>query len=91
MKFEWDINKNKSNIEKHGIAFEDASRVFDDDNALTEFSRLIGNEGRIQIIGTILNIVVVLVVYTERNESTRIISARKASKIERGKYYDNQK
>lgn len=47
--FEWDINKNKSNIEKHGIAFEDASRVFDDDNALTKFSRLIGNEERIQI------------------------------------------
>ncbi|HCY38295.1 MAG TPA: BrnT family toxin [Neisseriales bacterium] len=49
------------------------------------------DEERIQIIGKILDIVIIIVAYTERNESTRIISARKASKIERGKYYDHQK
>ncbi|MBX9867121.1 MAG: BrnT family toxin [Burkholderiales bacterium] len=91
MKFEWDINKNKSNTEKHGITFEDASKVFDDETSLIEFSRLVGDEERIQIIGKILDIVIIIVAYTERNESTRIISARKASKIERGKYYDHQK
>lgn len=91
MKFEWDINKNKSNTEKHGITFEDASKVFDDETSLIEFSRLVGDEERIQIIGKILDIVIIIVAYTERNENTRIISARKASKIERGKYYDHQK
>ena len=91
MKFEWDINKNKSNTEKHGITFEDASKVFDDETSLIEFSRLDGDEERIQIIGKILDIVIIIVAYTKRNESTRIISARKASKIERGKYYDHQK
>ncbi|MEN9448243.1 MAG: hypothetical protein RJA25_1533 [Bacteroidota bacterium] len=91
MKFEWDINKNKSNTEKHGITFEDASKVFDDETSLIEFSRLVGDEERIQIIGKILDIVIIIVAYTERNESTRIISARKASKIERGKYYEHQK
>ena len=91
MKFEWDINKNKSNTEKHGITFEDASKVFDDETSLIEFSRLVGDEECIQIIGKILDIVIIIVAYTERNESTRIISARKASKIERGKYYDHQK
>jgi uncharacterized DUF497 family protein len=91
MKFEWDINKNKSNTEKHGITFEDASKVFDDETSLIAFSRLVGDEERIQIIGKILDIVIIIVAYTERNESTRIISARKASKIERGKYYDHQK
>ncbi len=91
MKFEWDINKNKSNTEKHGITFEDASKVFDDETSLIEFSRLVGDEERIQIVGKILDIVIIIVAYTERNESTRIISARKASKIERGKYYDHQK
>ena len=91
MKFEWDINKNKSNTEKHGITFEDASKVFDDETSLIEFSRLVGDEERIQIVGKILDIVIIIVAYNERNESTRIISARKASKIERGKYYDHQK
>ena len=91
MKFEWDINKNKSNTEKHGITFEDASKVFDDETSLIEFSRLVGDEERIQIIGKILDIVIIIVAYTERNESTRVISARKASKIERGNCYDHKK
>ncbi len=30
MKFEWDPRKNKSNLEKHGVAFEEAQTVFDD-------------------------------------------------------------
>jgi len=91
MKFEWDINKNKLNTEKHGITFEEASEVFNDNNALTQFNRLVGNEERMHIIGKMLDVVVALVVYTERNGNTRIISARKANKIERGMYYDNQK
>ena len=34
IKFEWDDNKNKTNIEKHGISFEEAVTVFEDDEAL---------------------------------------------------------
>ena len=35
--FEWDESKNKINIEKHGVSFDDAKRVFDDPNRLTLF------------------------------------------------------
>lgn len=90
MKFEWDTNKDKLNLEKHGITFQDASKVFDDKSALIEFNRIVENEERIQIIGKIIDVLVVLVVYTKRNGNTRIISARKANKIERSRYHDNQ-
>ena len=45
-------------------------------------------EDRFLAIGTVLNVLVVLVVYTERNQRIRIISARPATKKEKGLYYD---
>ena len=35
MRFEWDENKNRSNISKHGIDFEQAKKIFEDPNLLT--------------------------------------------------------
>lgn len=37
--FEWDENKNKVNIEKHGVSFEEAKQVFTDDNRLTLYDK----------------------------------------------------
>lgn len=91
MKFEWDENKNQSNIEKHGINFEEATQAFNDKDYIKKFDRVVGTEKRTHIIGKILNVVVALVVYTERNNNIRIISARRASKKERGLYYGKQK
>ena len=34
LRFEWDQNKAKTNIEKHGISFEEAATVFDDEQAI---------------------------------------------------------
>ena len=54
MKFEWDEEKNKINIEKHGISFEEASTVFDDINAVYDYDKShSAHEDRFIIIGYI--------------------------------------
>jgi Ribonuclease toxin, BrnT, of type II toxin-antitoxin system len=51
MRYEWDENKNDSNLEKHGLSFETASLVFDDPNALSIPDRIENGEERWQTIG----------------------------------------
>ncbi|AFZ47416.1 protein of unknown function DUF497 [Cyanobacterium stanieri PCC 7202] len=92
MNFEWDINKNISNQQKHGITFEEAQSIFDDLSAIIfEDNRFAYGEYRCIIIGqiyleTIQKYILGVVVYTERADTIRIISARKASKQERRLY-----
>lgn len=91
MTFEWDDNKEQINIKKHGMDFETASRVFDDDNRLEIYDDLHSEyEDRYITIGMIDEITcIAMVVYTERGTDViRIISARKATPKERRKYYD---
>ena len=86
--FQWDEEKAKINTIKHGISFKPAVKVFQDENRLETFdwehSRY---EDRYQVIGLVDD--VLFVVYTERDETTRIISARKATDSERDEYYGN--
>jgi uncharacterized protein len=92
MRYEWDENKNDSNLEKHGLSFETASLVFDDPNALSIPDRIENGEERWQTIGMIENIVIVMVAHTikleteSQEEIIRIISARKATRAERQEY-----
>lgn len=92
MLFEWDENKEKINISKHGLDFNTAALVFRDQNRLEWFDELHSDyEDRYITIGEINGIAVVLmVVYTERGDAIRLISARKATKQERRMYYDAQ-
>ena len=90
MCFEWDEKKNTANLEKHGISFEDATLVFDDINALERVDGTYDGENRLKIIGKIYNILVVLVIFVERGEIIRIISARKATRQESEEYYNGQ-
>ena len=85
MLFEWDENKEKINISKHGLDFSTAALVFRDQNRLEWFDELHSDyEDRYITIGEINGIAVVLmVVYTERGDAIRLISARKATKQER--------
>lgn len=86
MQFEWDKNKNKTNLQKHGIDFEDAKRVFDDQqNKIIADKRKDYGEKRWKIIGKIYG-TLISVIYTVRGFSIRIISARKASHKERKEY-----
>ena len=90
MQFEWDDEKEKINIVKHGIDFTTAARVFKDENRLELYDETHSDtEDRYITIGIIDGIAyLVMVVYTEREESIRLISARKATKQERRMYYD---
>ena len=89
LKFEWDENKNKTNIKKHGISFEEASSVFYDDDALIINDQSHSqNEDRFVLIGFSYkyNILVVCHCYRQNEEVIRIISARKATTNERKEY-----
>ena len=88
MKFEWDEDKNLINKSKHGISFETATKVFDDPNYIeiydTDHSI---DEDRYIAIGYVGDIL--FVVFTERKEYIRLISARIATAEEKEVYYDS--
>lgn len=92
MVFEWDENKEKINLAKHGLDFSTAALVFRDQNRLEWFDDAHSDsEDRYITIGEINGIaVVLLVVYTERGDAIRLISARKATNKERRLYYGSQ-
>ena len=86
MEFEWDKNKNDSNIEKHGIDFNDAKEIFNDKKRkISPDLRKNYGEDRWITIGKVVDTVMV-VVYTIRNNVYRLISARYAKKKERDRY-----
>jgi len=92
--FEWDENKARANLRKHGIHFEDALLVFDDPYALSGPERAEGGEIRWQTIGLASGIVLILVAHTVReagqDEVIRIISARRATREEVRRYVENR-
>ena len=87
MSFEWDEEKAKSNIDKHGISFDEATSVFDDPLFLTfaDPSHSI-QEKRFVIMGESARARLLVVSYTERAGTTRLISARPVTKKERKAY-----
>lgn len=87
MEFEWDENKRQTNIAKHGIDFIDAQKIFDYDTVTIEDNRFNYGEQRFIALG-LLKGKVIVVVYTERNNIIRIISARKATKNEQEIYFN---
>ncbi len=90
MKFEWDGNKNKSNLEKHGVDFNQAKEVFSDKDKIeiTDNRKDYGEE-RTKIIGKAMDLLL-SVVYTMRDATVRLISARAASRKERKDYNNNK-
>lgn len=93
LEFAWDPAKAASNVQKHGITFEDASRVFLDPHHVSEIESFVEGEERWQTVGTTNGIVVVLVILTTSElddiELIRIISARRADRKERRNYEEN--
>lgn len=87
MTFEWDQEKNLINKKKHGISFETAAYVFQDEQYIEmfDFEHSI-DEDRYIAIGKVGE--VLFVVFTERKENIRLISARLATEAERRLYYD---
>ncbi len=81
MKFEWDEDKRRINLERHGLDFEDAEELFTDDAFFIEDKRKDYGEIRYILYGYLYSRLVI-VVFTKRDENIRIISMRKANKRE---------
>jgi len=90
--FEWDAHKAAANQAKHGVSFEEAATVFADPLARIfddpDHSR---DERRELIIGHSAKGRLLIISFTEQRPSTRIISARKATKRERHDYETHTK
>ena len=85
--FEWDSEKAEKNWKKHKVKFEFACRVFLDENYIEDYDDFHSDEEeRYKIIGEVEKILVVI--YTERGDRNRIISARRAEKYEEDEYYE---
>jgi len=84
---EWDPVKAETNLKKHQVSFEEASTVFDDPLFITflDVAHSVDEERYITIGLSNANRLL-LIAHTERQEVTRIISARKATKNERRFY-----
>ena len=87
MEFEWDPDKEQSNIEKHGVDFTEAATVFGNplELTITDPDHSVGEVRFLSIAHSSLDRILV-VSYTEREDRIRIISARIASPRERRQY-----
>ena len=87
MEFEWDPPKAARNLAKHGVSFEEAATAFGD-----PFGRIVADprhssvEERLVLLGLSKHRRLLAVMYTERAEALRIISARLATRPERRDY-----
>jgi hypothetical protein len=91
MTFEWDEEKARANLEKHGVSFDEAQTVFDDplyvDFYDPEHSY---EEHRYIIVGESRQGRLLLVSYTERGGVTRLISSRETTPAERRDYEEGR-
>ncbi len=90
MRYIWDEAKRQSNLQKHGLDFVDADKVFNSPMVLFEDNRVAYGEQRMIALGLLKTlIVIVVVVHVEDDETIRIISMRKANRDETNLYYRN--
>ncbi|KHD08737.1 hypothetical protein PN36_20390 [Candidatus Thiomargarita nelsonii] len=90
MEYEWDENKRQSNLEKHGLDFVIAYKMYESLDKLTIPSNYATEQRWIDIAPVGEELLILTLVYTHREEKVRVISLRKASRKERRLYYDNR-
>jgi uncharacterized DUF497 family protein len=85
--FAWDPRKAKRNLAKHGLSFDDAATVFDDDLfvVFADPDHSI-EESRFIVMGRSKQGRLLVVAYTERSDAIRIVSAREATRQEQRIY-----
>ncbi len=94
LSFEWDNNKDKVDISKHGVSFDEAQTVFYDEYAIQFFDpEHSENEDHFLLLGTSFKLKTLVICHCFREEETvvRIISARKADKDEEQVYWSKRK
>ena len=87
MDFEFDPAKARSNLRKHGVSFAHAEQALRDEQAFTLQDPDSADEQRFITLGMDALGRVLVVVHTQREERTRVISARKASRGESEQYH----
>jgi hypothetical protein len=91
MRFQWDPQKAATNRAKHGITFEEALTVFGDPfGRITDDPRHSEDEDRYVLIGHSERHRLLVVMFTERGRSIRLVSARKATRRERKEYEEHE-
>jgi len=87
MRFEWDGSKAASNLEKHGVSFDEAVTVFHDPLAATfEDPDHSEDETRLVTVGYSARRRLLVVCHVERGPATRLITARRATARERKRH-----
>ena len=91
LRFLWDPRKAGSNERKHGVGFQEATTVFDDSLSVTipDPAHSV-DEQRFLLLGVSIRRRLLVVAHSERGESIRIISARRANRRERRIYEEDQ-
>ena len=87
MKYEWDEAKDRTNLAKHGLSFEDAAEVFSGPCVTFEDGRVEYGEERLITLGLLAGRLVVMA-HSPRDEGTRIISMRKGNRRDRKIYQE---
>jgi uncharacterized DUF497 family protein len=91
MTFEWDEEKARANLEKHGVSFDEAQTVFDDPLYIDFYDPEHSyEEHRYIILGESRQGRLLLVSYTERGGVTRLISSRETTPAERRDYEEGR-
>jgi uncharacterized DUF497 family protein len=89
VRFTWDTDKNRGNIRRHGIAFQDAARIFDGPTVERPDDRVDYGELRVYAIG-LVNGLEIVVIYSDREpDERRIISAWRAEPHERRYFWSH--
>ena len=94
LEFEWDSRKDKSNVKKHGVSFEDARAAFYDETAIVfQDPDHSDDEDRFILLGQSGKAGVLVVCHFVRDDDSvvRIISARRADKQEETNYWEYRK
>ena len=86
MNFEWDEAKRRENLAKHRVEFADAATAFEDDNTITLPDEESDAEDRFVMMAMDALGRILVIVYTWRSDTIRLISARKATPRERKNY-----
>jgi hypothetical protein len=88
IRFEWDPRKARTNLQKHAVSFEEAQSVFYDEQALLhEDPHPLNEEERFVLLGLSASLRLLVVVHALRDQDViRIISARKATRLETREY-----
>ncbi|MBF0374410.1 MAG: BrnT family toxin [Alphaproteobacteria bacterium] len=86
MEYAWDPEKSRKNVARHGISFADAVRIFDGPTLEREDDRFDYGEIRVYAVG-LVNGLEITVIYTDRGDRRRIVSAWRAEPHERRAYW----